>query len=215
MTTRAANTVKVNAQRRAALLDAALTVFARYGYRKASMDEIARSAGVSRQGLYLHFADKEELFRASVGHHYAQALDAALAALVDKERSIDHRLAAAFDEWLGRYVGVMGVGAWELIADTEQLTGSIMAEHEKRFEQAVAKAIAASPLMGVYAPAGLTALQLARTLHATARGLKDTAVSRGSFAESLATAVRVISAPLLRTPDRARRSNKEDHDERR
>jgi AcrR family transcriptional regulator len=196
MTNRTATAVKLDPGRRAALLDAALTVFARYGYRKASMDEIARTAGVSRQGLYLQFADKEDLFRASVQHHYARALNAALEALGDKEQSIDHRLVAAFDEWLGRYVGMMGVGAWELIADTEKLTGSVMAEHEKRFEQAVAKAIAASPLMGAYAPAGLTALQLARTLHATARGLKDTAVSRAAFAESLAIAMRVISAPL-------------------
>ncbi len=61
----------------------------------------------------------------------------------------------------------------ELIADAERLTGSVMAENEKRFEQVVAKAIAGSPLIGAYAPAGLTALQLARTLHATARGLKE------------------------------------------
>jgi AcrR family transcriptional regulator len=47
--------------RRRALLDAALAVFSRYGYQKTSMDEVARSAQLSRQGLYLHFATKEEL----------------------------------------------------------------------------------------------------------------------------------------------------------
>jgi len=172
-TTRTAANVKVDPGRRAALLDAALTVFARYGYRKASMDEIARAAGVSRQGLYLQFADKEDLFRASVQHHYARTLNGALAALGDKEQSIDRRLIAAFDEWLGRYVGMIGASTRELIADAEKLTGSVMAENEKRFDQAVAKAIAGSPLIDAYAPAGLTALQLARTLHATARGLKE------------------------------------------
>ena len=39
--------------RREALLEAAVGVFARYGFRKTSMDEVARAAGVSRQGLYL------------------------------------------------------------------------------------------------------------------------------------------------------------------
>jgi len=196
MTTKTAPSGKVDSGRRAALLDAALTVFARYGYRKASMDEIARTAGVSRQGLYLQFADKEDLFRASVQHHCARTLNGALAALADKEHSIDDRLVATFDEWLGRYVGKIGVSTRELIEDTEKLTGSVMAETDKRFEQAVARAIAASPLIGAYAPAGLTALQLARTLHATARGLKEVAASREAFVENLAIAVRVLSAPL-------------------
>jgi AcrR family transcriptional regulator len=182
--------------RRAALLDAALTVFARFGYRKTSMDEIARAGDVSRQGLYLHFADKEELFRASVQHHYTGALRAATAALLDDERSIDARLLLAFAEWVGRYVGIMDADAAELIADTRKLTGSIMSEHEKRFEQAVAKAIAASPLIVPYAAVGLTGLQLARTLHATARGIKEASASREEFVERLNVALRVLCAPI-------------------
>ena len=48
------------------VLAAALGVFGRYGFRKTSMDEVARAAGISRQGLYLYFASKEALFRAAV-----------------------------------------------------------------------------------------------------------------------------------------------------
>ena len=44
--------------RRSRLLEAALGVFLRYGYKKTSMDEVARAADLSRQGLYLHFATK-------------------------------------------------------------------------------------------------------------------------------------------------------------
>src|SRR5262249_126679 len=49
--------------RRAGLLEAALGNFVRFGFRKTSMDDVARDAGISRQALYAHFADKEELFR--------------------------------------------------------------------------------------------------------------------------------------------------------
>ena len=66
--------------RREALLEAAVGVFARYGFRKASMDEVARAAGVSRQGLYLLFADKEELFRKALTHKLARQLSARSAA---------------------------------------------------------------------------------------------------------------------------------------
>ena len=39
---------RMSDERRAALLAAAAEVFARYGYRKASMDDVARAAGLSR-----------------------------------------------------------------------------------------------------------------------------------------------------------------------
>jgi len=49
-------------RKRRAILDAAATVFLRNGYRGTSMDEIAALAGVSKQTVYKHFADKERLF---------------------------------------------------------------------------------------------------------------------------------------------------------
>jgi hypothetical protein len=91
---------------------------------------------------------------------------------------------------------MIGANTRELIEDAERLTASVMAENDKRFDQAVAKAIAGSPLIGVYAPGSVTALQLARTLRATALRLKELAASRATFVESLEIAVRVLSAPL-------------------
>ncbi|MFD0365659.1 TetR/AcrR family transcriptional regulator [Nocardia sp. GCM10030253] len=51
-----------SAQRRAAIVDAATTVFLRQGYPAASMDEVAKLAAVSKQTVYKHFRDKETLF---------------------------------------------------------------------------------------------------------------------------------------------------------
>lgn len=50
------------AQRRQAILDAALTVFAERGYEAARLDDVAAKAGVAKGTLYLYFADKEALF---------------------------------------------------------------------------------------------------------------------------------------------------------
>ena len=50
------------------LLGAALAVFGRYGYRRASMEAVAAEAGISRQGLYRHYAGKEALFAAAISH---------------------------------------------------------------------------------------------------------------------------------------------------
>jgi AcrR family transcriptional regulator len=57
--TRAARAEGVESRER--LLAAALRVFARRGYRQASVDEIAREAGYSKGALYWHFSGKQEL----------------------------------------------------------------------------------------------------------------------------------------------------------
>jgi TetR/AcrR family transcriptional repressor of mexJK operon len=51
-----------SARKRRAILEAGTTLFLRHGYRGTSMDEIAAIAGVSKQTVYKHFADKESLF---------------------------------------------------------------------------------------------------------------------------------------------------------
>ena len=40
---------------------AALTVFARYGLRKTSMEDVAQEAGISRPALYQYFRNKDDL----------------------------------------------------------------------------------------------------------------------------------------------------------
>jgi TetR/AcrR family transcriptional repressor of mexJK operon len=56
------DTAPRSARKRRAIVDAATTVFLRKGYLGTSMDEIAALAGVSKQTVYKHFADKERLF---------------------------------------------------------------------------------------------------------------------------------------------------------
>ncbi|RSN02900.1 TetR family transcriptional regulator [Nonomuraea sp. WAC 01424] len=50
------------ARKRRQILDAAHAVFLRNGYVGASMDEVAAIASVSKQTVYKHFSDKEQLF---------------------------------------------------------------------------------------------------------------------------------------------------------
>lgn len=55
-------------QRRRQLLQVALLTFADQGYHRASMDDIAEAAGVSKPVLYQHFPGKHELYVALVEH---------------------------------------------------------------------------------------------------------------------------------------------------
>jgi len=51
-------------ERRAAILAAALDVFAENGFAAARLDDVAQKAGVAKGTLYLYFPDKEALFEA-------------------------------------------------------------------------------------------------------------------------------------------------------
>lgn len=182
--------------RQEALLDAAVGVFARYGFRKTSMDEVARAAGVSRQGLYLQFADKEALFRQAVTHKLSRQLRAAIGELSKEPASLEARLIAACDEWAGRFVGISGSDAADLMCASTSLAGSTLAHYEARFEAALASAVAASPLAAYCRAAGVTPEDAARALHATARGLKHTSKTRQEFLLGMTAAARMFCAPL-------------------
>jgi AcrR family transcriptional regulator len=54
------------AERRQAILDAALVVFAAHGFEAARLDEVAARAGVAKGTLYLYFEDKQALFESLV-----------------------------------------------------------------------------------------------------------------------------------------------------
>ncbi|MCC3770344.1 TetR/AcrR family transcriptional regulator [Streptomyces sp. UNOC14_S4] len=73
------------------MLDAAVEVFARRGYRAASMDEIAELAGASKPLVYLYLNSKEDLFSACIRRE-AEALIAAVRAGVDPDAPADRRL---------------------------------------------------------------------------------------------------------------------------
>ena len=55
-----------HARREVRLLDAAARLFARFGFAKTSIDEIARAAGVSKGAVYLHWPSKDNLFEATL-----------------------------------------------------------------------------------------------------------------------------------------------------
>ena len=51
-------------RKRKRLLKAAASCFARLGFAKATVDEIAKTAGISKGLVYVHFSSKEELLEA-------------------------------------------------------------------------------------------------------------------------------------------------------
>jgi AcrR family transcriptional regulator len=182
--------------RHEAVLEAAIGVFARFGFRKTSMDEVARAAGVSRQGLYLLFADKEALFSKALTYKLKGQLRDAEHALADVHEPLEGRLIAACDAWAGRYIGLMGSDAADLMCASTSLAGGTLMHYQRRFEQALAQAIGSSALAKFCAAAAVPPADAARALHATARGLKCSSETRQDFVQGMTAAARMFCAPL-------------------
>jgi TetR/AcrR family transcriptional repressor of mexJK operon len=74
-----------SARKRLAILEAAREAFVRSGYGGSSMDEIAAVAKVSKQTVYKHFADKENLFTEIITEDMDRRSDELIRALSDTE----------------------------------------------------------------------------------------------------------------------------------
>ncbi len=75
------------------ILDAATTLLVRWGYRKTTIDDVAREAGVGKGTIYLHWKDKNELFRAAIWREqqrYSEEMQRRIAA--DPEGGLLHRI---------------------------------------------------------------------------------------------------------------------------
>ena len=68
------------------IIDAAMHVFRRHGFRRSSIEQAAEAAGLTRQALYHHFDSKEALFRAVIERLYQDAFVAETAAADAKEK---------------------------------------------------------------------------------------------------------------------------------
>jgi TetR/AcrR family transcriptional regulator len=54
---------KLEKEKQNSIINAACEAFGRHGYKKASMKDIAETAGISKSGLFKYFATKENLYR--------------------------------------------------------------------------------------------------------------------------------------------------------
>ncbi len=123
------------------ILDAALRVFSRRGYRDASVDEIAGESRTSKGGVYFHFPGKEAIFLALLNRTAARLLekiDEAMAAHDDPIAKADAALLAVLGTFakhraLARLFMVEALGAGrefhQRMAETRNEFAAIIQRH--------------------------------------------------------------------------------------
>jgi AcrR family transcriptional regulator len=178
----------VGIDRRIAVLESALATFARFGYRKTSMEEVARGARISRPGLYFLFSSKEELFRAAVSQALEDDVAEVERILGESDRPIRGRLLDSFDRWAGRYIGPMSRDTAAVIEDNPELLGEIVTVVPQRFANLITNAIAARASMTDRE----AAIAVAQTMISAAIGIKYQVNDREAYRERLALAIDVL-----------------------
>jgi AcrR family transcriptional regulator len=187
--------------RRVQVLEAALRLFGRYGFRKTSMEEMARAAGISRPGLYFHYPDKAALYCAALEYHLDRVLTAATAHLDETASALPERLVAALDTWLGRYVGsALGRGIEDLLDGGGTRLTAVFDQYHDTFEERLAATLGAAVAQSAFTSLDLSSREVARALINAGRGLKDHAGSRAEFVADISATARLIDAALGTKP---------------
>lgn len=135
------------------ILDAALDVFSRRGYRDAAVDDIAAASETSKGGIYFHFPNKGAIFHALMRRTAGLLLDrteAAMAGVDDPIARVDAALATvlrlfAEHRTLARLFLVEALGAGP------EFSAALMEVHSS-FAQLIARHLDEAARLGAIAP---------------------------------------------------------------
>jgi AcrR family transcriptional regulator len=180
--------------RQDAILDAAFGTFAAYGFRRTTMEDIARAAGLSRTALYVHFRSKEDLFRSLTVRYFDQCLRDMGTALNAPGLGVEQALYKGFVAKDGKVMDVVLTtphGA-ELLDAGLTLTADLVQAANARIAALLGAWLEARGLPEALAPAG----SLAETIVAALMGLKSNSRSLADLRAGQAQLARLIARAL-------------------
>ncbi|MCF6431987.1 TetR/AcrR family transcriptional regulator [Leisingera sp. MMG026] len=178
------------------ILGAAWAAFSTYGFRKTSMDDIAKSAGMSRPALYLHFRNKEAIFRALVAAYYDNTAENVRAGLAS-EGTLAKRLLAAFEGQGGEAIESMMASphGMELFEVTKNVAGKEIEEGEAALRGLYATWLQQQAETGQAVLNGQAEV-IARTICASLKGIKQSAGDYATYLEGVRQLAALFGAGL-------------------
>jgi AcrR family transcriptional regulator len=198
------------------ILDAAMEVFAQSGYRRASMDQVAEAAGLTRQAVYHYFKSKAELFRASVEALHESAREAEIEAGRAAEaagRTLAEILAARVDARFRYIVECLEETSQpeELLSERQSQTRDLIQSFvEQNLKLHIATIERVCRAQGLRLKGGMSASDLARAIQIAVSGFDDLRF-KPSFLDDLRRVVSLIvsgaMAPARSNPSKTSKSS--------
>jgi AcrR family transcriptional regulator len=169
------------------VLNAALAVFARYGFKRVSMEDIALEANMSRPALYLIYPNKASIFTG-----LAKAMADRACACCDEAWPETE----SFETGLARAAIALNLDAWrlikgsphghELVADNSAVVGEISLAVDAHFTSLIERRLLQDGHNGA----------LARVIASALYGIKDKATSEDDLIANITTFAAVMTAGL-------------------
>jgi len=190
----------MGSEKKARVLEAAESVFLRFGYRRTTMGDLAAAAGMSRPALYLVFCNKEEVFEAVLRTFTARTLEELRQGL-DARITPQEKLRFAFELW-----AVRPFGFFEASPELREPLHGGLAFAKEAMDQAVAAFEAV--LVDILAPLGATAPpkalppgQIARVLTRAVHGFKESARDPEELRAMIDGLLEMVLASLRPAPE--------------
>ncbi len=185
----------VDDPRQAAILRSAFQAFSTYGFRKTSMDDIAKGAGMSRPAVYMHYKNKQDIIRKLTALHYEEKISAVAQAL-QQAGSVPHIVGQAIrvqsDGMAAILASPHGV---EMLDATKSMYTDIVEQGEAKLTELYASWLTHEDAAGrVRLPDG--AKETARTITASLKGIKLTTSSAEEFERRIAQLAALFGAGL-------------------
>ncbi len=179
--------------KREIIISSALDLFRHYGYRRTSMEDIARAAAVAKGTLYLYFKSKDELFEA-ICRTLAERVAEGVAEADALDLPLERKLAALMEAKLGfvyRWI-LSSPHAAELVDSGSRLKENVFGDVHDQFQDAVLRLVREGTQRGELDPkaSGLTQEAAADALIAAACGAEK-APDEETFRRQLAAIIKL------------------------
>lgn len=186
-------------EKKAKVLEAAESVFLRFGFRRTTMGDLAAAAGMSRPALYLVFCRKEEVFEGVLRAFTARTL-AEIQQGLDARPTPLEKLRFAFDLW-----AVRPFGRFAASPEFREPAHASLAFAKPAIDEAIAAFEAV--LVSILAPLGATAPakalppeQIARVLTRAVHGFKESAQDPDELRAMIDGLLEMVLASLRPAP---------------
>jgi AcrR family transcriptional regulator len=177
------------------VLTAARSVFMRYGFKRATMSDLADAAQMSRPALYLIFSSKEEVFRALVTQIFNELLREVREG-VSKHEGVAAQLTSAFEVWCVRPFEMIQASpdAKDILESGYEFATEITERAFSDFETILSDIL--RPIVSSQADPPLSSEQLAHILTTAALGFKESASSAVQLRQMIKGLITVVLAGL-------------------
>jgi AcrR family transcriptional regulator len=171
-----------------AILASAFEAFRLYGFKRTSMEDIAKGAGMSRAAVYLHYRNKEDIFQSLAQGYYDMAAQA-VAEILAQDMPLEQLLHQAFQAQAGPiYEAMVSSPHGQEMLDTKHIhTMEVVSEGDARLTGLYADWLRDGAAAGRITLEGLgdAPEDVAKTIYDALHGVKTNLQDPESFRASI------------------------------